>query len=122
MKSQLLNNRVQLNLACFFNDFEDKQEQAVQLDSTTNTVATVFSNVANATYQGIEVELQWVVSENISLFASFGWLDAEYDEFETDIIQTLILCLALIWRTPPSCPRATRLKSPLAWAAFLPIQ
>ena len=85
MKSQLLDNRIQLNVAYFFNDFEDKQEQAVQLDTTTNTVATVFSNVATATYQGIEAELQMVVNEYLNLFASFGWLDAEYDEFETDI-------------------------------------
>ncbi|MXY05089.1 MAG: TonB-dependent receptor [Gammaproteobacteria bacterium] len=85
MKSQLLDNRIQLNVAYFFNDFEDKQEQAVQLDTTTNTVATVFSNVATATYQGIEAELQMVVNEYLNVFASFGWLDAEYDEFETDI-------------------------------------
>ncbi|MDE0063309.1 MAG: TonB-dependent receptor [Gammaproteobacteria bacterium] len=85
MKSRLFDDRVQFNVAYFYNDFEDKQEQAVQLDTTTNTVATVFSNVANATYQGIEAELQWVVSEYLNVFASFGWLDAEYDEFETDI-------------------------------------
>ena len=48
-------------------------------------MATVFSNVATATYQGIEAELQMVVNEYLNVFASFGWLDAEYDEFETDI-------------------------------------
>ena len=85
VKSQLLNNRVQFNAAYFYNDFEDKQEQAVQFDATTNTVATVFDNVATATYQGIEVEVQWVASEYLNLFASFGWLDASYDEFETDL-------------------------------------
>ncbi len=85
IKSQLFNNRVQLNAAYFFNDFKDKQEQAVQFDPSTNTVATVFDNVATATYQGVEVELQWVASEYLNVFASFGWLDAEYDEFETDL-------------------------------------
>ena len=85
MKSQLLNNRVQFNTAYFYNDFEDKQEQAVQFDATTNTVATVFDNVATAIYQGIEVEVQWVASEYMNVFASFGWLDASYDEFETDL-------------------------------------
>ena len=85
MKSQLFNNRVQFNTAYFYNDFEDKQEQAVQFDATTNTVATVFDNVATAIYQGIEMELQWVASEYMNVFASFGWLDASYDEFETDL-------------------------------------
>ena len=55
------------------------------LDTTTNTVATKFDNVADAEYMGVEVELQWVVSEYISTFASLGWLDAEYKEFETDL-------------------------------------
>ncbi|NJN51214.1 MAG: TonB-dependent receptor, partial [Gammaproteobacteria bacterium] len=67
------------------NDYLDKQESSVQLDTSTNTVATVFDNVADATYQGIEIETQWVVSEHLSLFANFGWLDAEYENFETDI-------------------------------------
>lgn len=85
VKSQLFENRLQLNASYFFNDFEDKQEQSVQVDPTTNTVATVFSNAASAEYQGIELEAQFVATENLNLFASFGWLDAEYDDFSTDI-------------------------------------
>lgn len=84
-KSQLFSRRVQLNGSYFFNDFEDKQEQSVQVDPSTNTVATVFSNAAAAEYQGIELELQWLATQNLSLFASFGWLDAKYKEFETDV-------------------------------------
>ena len=85
VKSQLMDNRLQLNASYFFNDFEDKQEESVQFDGSTNTVATVFSNAAAVTYQGIEVEAQFVVNQYAKLFATFGWLDAEYDEFETDI-------------------------------------
>jgi iron complex outermembrane receptor protein len=36
-------------------------------------------------YQGLEAEAQWVVTDYLRVFASAGWLDAEYDEFETDI-------------------------------------
>ena len=85
VKSQLMENRIQLNATFFLNDFTDKQEASVFLDTTTNTVATKFDNVADAQYMGVEVELQWVVSEYISTFASLGWLDAEYKEFETDL-------------------------------------
>jgi iron complex outermembrane receptor protein len=85
MKSQFFDNTVQLNIAAFYNKYKDKQESSVQLDPTTNTVATVFSNVADATYQGIEVETQWVQSEYLSLFATGGYLDAKYDSFETDV-------------------------------------
>ena len=85
MKGQFLDNRVQLNVTYFFNDFKDKQEQSVQFDASTNTVATVFDNAATVTYQGLEAELQFVATEYLNLFASVGWLDAEYDQFETDL-------------------------------------
>ena len=85
MKSQWFENTVQLNLAYFYNKYKDKQEQSVQFDPTTQTVATVFSNVADATYQGFEIETQWVPTDYLSLFATMGYLDAKYDNFETDI-------------------------------------
>lgn len=88
VKSQWLDNRVQVNIALFRNDFKDKQEASVQVDPSTNTVATVFANVADAVYQGVEFELQAVVNENISLFASVGYLDAKYGTFMTDIDPT----------------------------------
>ena len=85
MKSQFFENTVQFNVAAFYNNYKDKQESSVQLDPTTNTVATVFSNVADATYQGVELEAQWVASEHLTLFASGGYLDAEYDEYMADV-------------------------------------
>ena len=85
VKSQLMENRIQLNATFFLNDFTDKQEASVFLDTTTNTVATKFDNVADAEYKGIEVEFQWAVSGYLNVFASFGWLDAKYKEFETDL-------------------------------------
>lgn len=88
IKSQWFENRIQINVSAFRNDFKDKQEASVQVDPTSNTVATVFSNVADAVYQGIEFELQAVVTENISVFGSVGYLDAKYGEFFTDIDPT----------------------------------
>jgi iron complex outermembrane recepter protein len=84
-KSTLLDDRLRLNIAAFYTKFEDKQEQSIQFDPTTQTVATVFDNVANATYQGIEVEMQYVFSSYFRGFLNYGYLDAEYDKFETDI-------------------------------------
>jgi len=85
LKSQLLDNTLQLNLTFFRNNFKDKQESSVQFDESTQTVATVFANVGSARYQGIELEVQYVASENLNFFGSFGYLDAKYTEFETDI-------------------------------------
>lgn len=84
-KSQLMDNRLRLNLTVFRNEFTDKQEQSVQVDPDTLTVATTFDNVASATYQGVELETQFVVNDNLRLFFNYGYLDAEYDDFQTDI-------------------------------------
>lgn len=84
-KSQWFDNTLQLNLSAFRNKFEDKQEQSVQFDPSTNTVATVFDNVASATYKGIEFEGQWHPNDIVNVFLSVGYLDAKYDEFFTDV-------------------------------------
>jgi iron complex outermembrane recepter protein len=84
-KSQHFNDRLLLNLTYFYNDFEDKQESIVALDPTTNTVASIFDNAAQVTYQGWELETQVVFNQYLRMFFNYGYLDAEYDEFETDI-------------------------------------
>ena len=85
VKAQFLDNRLQTNVALFRNNFHNKQEQSVQFDPTTNTVVTVFSNVASVVYQGVEAEMQAAVTENLNLFGSVGILDAKYKDFRTDV-------------------------------------
>ncbi|MGA1677521.1 MAG: TonB-dependent receptor domain-containing protein, partial [Pseudomonadales bacterium] len=84
-KSTHFDDRVRFNLALFRTDFEDKQESSVQFDASTSTVATVFDNVADAVYQGIEIETQFAVNDYLRLFLNYGYLDAEYENFQTDI-------------------------------------
>lgn len=85
MKSQFFSNRVQLNLAAFFNDFAGKQESTVKLDTSTNTVVTVIDNVGSVDYMGFEAEVRWVVSANFNVFATLGLLDAEYGDLCIDL-------------------------------------
>ncbi|MDA0339180.1 MAG: TonB-dependent receptor [Proteobacteria bacterium] len=85
IKSEFFDNRLQANFALFYNDFKDKQEQSVQFDPTTNTVATVFSNVADAVYKGAELEVTALVTENFTMFGSVGYLKASYKNFFTDV-------------------------------------
>ena len=85
VKAQWLDNKLQTNLTLFRNNFKNKQESAVQFDGTTNTVATVFSNVADVTYQGIELEVTAVVTEQLLIFGNIGYLHSQYGEFLTDI-------------------------------------
>lgn len=84
-KSTHLDDRLLLNVTLFRNDFTDKQESSVQVDPDTKTVASVFDNVADATYMGVEVEAQYVFNDYLRVFVNYGYLDAEYSDFETDI-------------------------------------
>ncbi|MEQ9452478.1 MAG: TonB-dependent receptor [Pseudomonadales bacterium] len=85
MKAQFFDNRVQVNAAAFYNDFEGKQEATVKLDSSTNTVVTVIDNVGSVDYTGFEVEARWLINENFNVFATLGLLDAEYTDFCIDL-------------------------------------
>ena len=84
-KSLMLEDRLRLNLTAFYTDFEDKQESSIQFDPSTQTVASTFDNVANAVYWGIELETEYVFSDYFRAFLNYGYLNAEYDDFETDI-------------------------------------
>ncbi|ARU55196.1 TonB-dependent receptor [Oleiphilus messinensis] len=73
-----LNNKLQLNTALFYMDYKD-------LQSTTYNVETQrskFTNVAAATSKGVEIELKARPITPLTLWTSFGYTDASYDDFE----------------------------------------
>jgi len=80
-KSELLDRRVRFNAAAFYMEYKDKQEE-LQLPSANGTgQKTVVINPSSATIQGLELEVQAYLSENLNLRANLGYLDSEYDEF-----------------------------------------
>ena len=81
VKSQWMENRLQVNGTFFYNDFKDKQDSNVVEDAETSTVATVWENIGGLEYTGVEVETRFVATENLDLFAAIGWLNAEYNGF-----------------------------------------
>ncbi len=108
-KSMHMDNRLRLNLTAFYNDFTDKQESFVALDPDTKTVASKFDNAGSVIYQGFEMEAEYLVNENLKVFFNYGYLDAEYDEFETDINATdgLDLIEDATHLTPRNAPEFT---------------
>lgn len=80
-KSEWSDGRLRLNGALFYMDYQDKQEEiGLPSDGATGQRITVF-NAANATMQGLELELSAVVTEALSVSANLGYLDSEYDDF-----------------------------------------
>jgi iron complex outermembrane receptor protein len=84
MKGDFLDNTLRLNLAAFYVDYQDKQEEVIQPDGFGGS-NTVVSNAATVESSGVEGELTWVASDYFTINANFGWLDASYDEYVADL-------------------------------------
>jgi iron complex outermembrane receptor protein len=84
MKSTWMDGRLIFNPTVFLNDYDDKQEEVLIPIDLTN-VATVVRNASTLEIFGVELELQFQVTEAWNIRASYGYLDAEYNDFIADI-------------------------------------
>lgn len=75
LKSRLLDNRLQLNAAIFFQELEDYQFQ-----SFTST-GFVVRNAAKSEGKGIEIDVAFKPSENWFISGGAVWQDIAYDKF-----------------------------------------
>lgn len=85
-KMSLLDQRLFLNLAYFHNKYEDIQLSVFTSYTLPNGSQSFFGDFTNAgagTVQGIEVEYQFLPTQNWAISGNLAWLDAEYDEFIT---------------------------------------
>jgi iron complex outermembrane receptor protein len=84
MKSDWLNSRVRFNATAFFTEYDDKQEENI-VPLSDGTVGTIVSNAATVEMAGLELEFVAALTEKIRLQASYGYIDAEYKDYEADI-------------------------------------
>lgn len=85
-KSEWLDNRLRLNGTFFYMEYDDKQEEVSVPVSIGTGQQTIIENVASATVMGIELDFLAYLGEGLTLNGNFGWLDAEYDEFDADLV------------------------------------
>lgn len=78
VKTEFFDRRLRANLTYFYNDYSDLQLSA--FDPVTN-VGRRF-NAAAATTQGVELELSAAPVAGFNAYATLGYLDAQYDEFQ----------------------------------------
>lgn len=80
LKSRFLDNRVQLNVAAFWTDFEDFQAQSgVQLPD--QTIQLQLNNVGKVRTRGIEAEFQARPIESLLIDGGISYTDAMIREF-----------------------------------------
>ena len=85
LKSSLLDNRVRLNFAAFYNDYEDMQVDLLRAVAGGTGQETIVANAAGASTYGAELELVAKITPNLLVNATLGVLEAEYDHFIADI-------------------------------------
>jgi iron complex outermembrane receptor protein len=86
-KGDFLDNTLRINTAIFYTEYENLQRnQVVPFKNPNGTPAqeTLTVNAGESTHYGLEVEVTWLVTDNLTLRAGLGILEAEYDDFEWD--------------------------------------
>jgi iron complex outermembrane recepter protein len=74
-KGDYIDGSLRINGALFYLDYTDQQ-----IISGRENISTILENAGNATIKGLETEVWWRASENLSLRAAVGLLDTEYGE------------------------------------------
>ena len=78
-KSSWLDNRLQLNMALFYYDYEDLQVSNIE------DALVVLRNAGEAKGQGFEFDATWLLAENWQLMVSGNYLETEFKKFDVAI-------------------------------------
>jgi iron complex outermembrane recepter protein len=79
-KTELFEDRLILNGAIFYSDYDDLQVD--QFVAGSAGAASITVNAGKAHIWGFEIEGVAQLTDYISAYANYGWLDMEYDEFK----------------------------------------
>ena len=82
VKADLFDQHMRLNLAIFDNQYEDFQGTLLRCDAFSAFPAapcTMSTNIGDATIRGAELEAQVRILRGLTIEASAGYLDFEYD-------------------------------------------
>jgi len=78
-KMDLLDRRLRVNGALFYQDFTDKQVTSQIVDENGFLQSRIRN--ADAEIYGAEIDVTWQVNEALRLFGSYTYLDSEYQDF-----------------------------------------
>ena len=83
LKGDFADGLMRLNAAAYYVDYEDIQRTIIVPGSESGSVVTVLTNAAKAEISGFEAEAWLNPSETLSFFATVGYLDFKYEDFES---------------------------------------
>lgn len=77
-KNRFFNDRLQLNIAVHYTEYSDQQFTQFGSAGTQFIVSS-----GESTAFGIEADFDALITDKLSIDGSFGWIEAEFDNFET---------------------------------------
>ena len=80
LKSDLLQNRLRLNGAVFFYDYEDQQVQGLEYDRDSGRLGKI-TNVPKSEIYGGEIELIWTPLPGLTITQNYGYKEGKYTEY-----------------------------------------
>lgn len=81
-KTQWFERRLVANVAAFYNDYQDKQEEVVvPVSGGANAQQTLVVNAATAKIYGVEFDLSATPAEHLTLRANLALTHSQYDRF-----------------------------------------
>ncbi|MFA7554793.1 MAG: TonB-dependent receptor [Spongiibacteraceae bacterium] len=83
LKGDWLDQRLQLQVSAFYQDRDDVQAKQSIYNPTEFSFDDFLTNAASASSMGVELDVTYQVASYLRLFASAGWLDAEFDDFKS---------------------------------------
>ncbi|WP_448211725.1 TonB-dependent receptor [Colwellia sp. MEBiC06753] len=81
IKSTWLDDSLRFNAAIFQSNHTDFQVSSATPVASGGSILTI-SNAGELTSQGIEMDIEWLLHENLRIWASYGYTDAEFDKYE----------------------------------------
>lgn len=81
VKTTLLDERLRLNAAVFYNDYTDMQVTVQRAIGSTD-FATQVVNAGESEMSGIEIEATAVLADNLTLTAVIGYIDAKFTQVD----------------------------------------
>jgi len=80
IKSDLFDNRLRLNGAVFYYDYQDQQVQGLEYDRERGRLGKI-TNVPESSIYGGEIELTWVPLDGLTISQNLGYKSGKYDEY-----------------------------------------
>lgn len=75
-KHSLLDGAMELNISLYHTQYDD-----LQIAQFDGTLGFNVGNAAETTVQGVEVDMRWALTENLTATSAFAYLDHTFDDF-----------------------------------------